>query len=645
MFVVLITSIANAQNTTFDFMCVDPVDEAITAMYATEYPPTEFGSVLGDAAIIANQNATVPPLQKSRTDFISAFDNYGLVFTQFNQNANGYVAQYADSAIPDVQIPGGGTSLTNASFKSWVLAIAQTIWHYGHPNYDPLAGELQAIYDADTHPTELGPKTIAAATAAYNVNTNASGTGFLFELDDKSTSFISLITDDGTSTYVLLDDEDNIEANRTYSPNKGILAFGHSTGHNIELDEYKGLVFNIVEALWYAQHPGYVSAEEMARLAESRRVRLLEIEGLDLGGVTVEHDVNGNLEFGDKFDIYYTSQKSHSYSIYFASEGIFIENLTTNEYADLKADIITKRNNLIPTYQEEIAAWFAADTAPVGSAPEWLPYSLNIKANTLNNGTERFAFIVDGLLSAHGVTITRGGAGGTGATVTTFILSKGDGYDVTFDWGAYSTNGFNGSNASPELYRNLVFDVIKAGWKLVNETNNTKRSDWLDQDLDITGNNVELQTYGQPNYDWWIYFNVDGLRIPILSGGVSYDPMFYNKHTVNPHDTYMTEVEFQTLVTFVTYMRDNFDRLKGITGTYNRKVEIENLVDEYGAVIAHIIDNYDGSTHYTFRNNGNSNEYPVQSNWTHDAGTDLGDLSPDSWVKFYAKCRGIILGL
>ena len=93
-------------------------------------------------------------------------------------------------------------------------------------------------------------------------------------------------------------------------------------------------------------------------------------------------------------------------------------------------------------------------------------------------------------------------------------------------------------------------------------------------------------------------------------------------------------------------MRDNYTRLKAINGTYNRKVEIENLVDEYGAVIAHIVDNFNGSTHYTFRNNGNSNEYPVQSNWTHtNAGTSLGQLTSDGWVKFYAKCRGIIIGL
>ena len=105
----------------------------------------------------------------------------------------------------------------------------------------------------------------------------------------------------------------------------------------------------------------------------------------------------------------------------------------------------------------------------------------------------------------------------------------------------------------------------------------------------------------------------------------------------------MTEAEFQKLVVFVTYMRDNYTRLKGITGTFGRNIEISNLTDEFGAGIS--VTNDGGSYHYTFSKNGNSNEYPVQSNWTHAAGTTLGDLNADSWVKFYAKCRGIILGL
>ena len=287
------------------------------------------------------------------------------------------------------------------------------------------------------------------------------------------------------------------------------------------------------------------------------------------------------------------------------------------------------------TYQEELAAWFA-DTvnAPTGAAPEWLPTALYAEADTKYFGTHRYEFIRNGLLSAHGVTITQAS--------TVFTLSSPNSeYDVTVDYELYSSGGFHKDAASPELYRNLVFDIIKAGWKLVNNTHNTKRSDWLDQDLDTDDVDVILVTYAD---DWWIYFNNTG--VPILSGGRPLDPMFHNKFTLNPHDTYMTEAEFQKLVVFVTYMRDNYTRLKAINGTYNRKVEIENLVDEYGAVIAHIIDNFNGSTHYTFRNNGNSNEYPVQSNWTHaNAGTSLGQLTSDGWVKFYAKCRGIILGL
>ena len=410
--------------------------------------------------------------------------------------------------------------------------------------------------------------------------------------------------------------------------------------------EFSDFTFKVILAIWYLEHPDYISPEELAALI-AERTETVKTLGNGYVDVRVSLDtVEGNI-----IGISDTDGEQYIYvQLYDLSNQtgfVGLEDLQEGEFTLLKNAITAKVNELTPTVAKELAAWFA-DTvnAPTGAAPDYLPTALYAHANTLINGTERFSFIADGLLSAHGVTITRGGAGQTGSTVTTFILSKGDGYDVTINWGAYSHDGFNGnSKASPELYRNLVFDVIKVGWKLVNETNNTKRSDWLDQDLDITGNNVELQTYGHPNFDWWIYFNVDGLRIPILSGGIASDPMFYNKHTINPHDTYMTEVEFQTLVTFVTYMRDNFDRLKAVTGEFNRNLEVINMADDLGASYSYTTQN--GETHWKFTNKstGNFNELRVQSNWTHAAGTDLGDLNPDSFVKFYAKCRGIILGL
>ena len=633
MLVVLITGIANAQDT-FNFRCIPAEELAIAAMYAAEYSPSSLDESINSAANIAN-DYSVETQNKSRRDFISLFDNYGLVFTQFNQNANGYVVQYADSAIPDILIPGGGTSLTNATMQAWALAIAQTIWLYGHPNYDPLGGELQALYDAATPPTELGPEAIAAATAAYNVDTNAAITNFIFDLDDKSTSRVSRVNSSNAATYVVLDDNEDIEANRIYSPNKVLMVAG-----GIELDEYKGIVFNVVEALYYAQHPEVVAAELRAE-------RIADLDALDKDGVNVEvaNDALSTLVYPgtDKSAGFYFLVENHG------NGNGKIEDLDeTTAYADYKAAIITKRDELIiantPTVAKELAAWFAdTDNAPTGAAPEWLPTALYAHANTLTSGTHRLDYISNGLLSAHGVTITRGGLGQTGATNTTFILSKGEGYDVIFDWGAYSSNGFNGNNnASPELYRNLVFDVIVAGWKLINNTHNTKRSDWLDQDLDTTDVDVILVTYAD---DWWIYFN--NTDTPILSGGRPLDPMYHNKFTLNPHDAHMTEAEFQRLVIFVTYMRDNYARLKQIdSSSLNRHAAISDMVEiEFGATISNWVQNPNGTYHYTFEKNGNSNMYPLQSNWTHPEWVKLSDLSADNWVKFYAKARGILIGL
>ena len=641
MFVMLLGSIANAQ--TFDFGCeTGTIESDLSAIYADGTTPP----VLTD--LINNTSDTVAASTDSSDFFKSLGADSGYTVASFSADEIGFYFRIDAIDTPKIYSEVENIN-TPAGHRAFTLQIVKHIWDLLHPNYDynaaAFASELEAIYGADAPPTELGPAALVAATAAWNVDTNASLTGFLFELDDESTSGVSHVNSAGAATYALLDGNSDTEANRTYTPNKVLMVVG--TNNDIELSEYTGFVFNIVEALWHAQHPNYVDPAIAAAL-RAERTETVKMLGNGYVDVRVSLDtVEGNI-----IGISDTDGEQYIYvQLYDLSNQtgfVGLEDLQEGEFTLLKNAITAKVNELTPTVAKEIAAWFA-DTvnAPTGAAPDYLPTALYAKANTLTNGTERFNFIRNELLSAHGVTITNGGAGGTGATVTTFILSKGDGYDLTFDWGAYSENGFNGnSKASPELYRNLVFDVIKAGWKLVNETNNTKRSDWLDQDLDITGNNVELITYGGPNFDWWIYFNVDGLQIPILSGGVNGDPMYYNKHTVNPHDTYMTEVEFQRLVVFVTYMRDNFDRLKGITGKVNRDNEIRNMVvNEFGAVVSSFVSDFDGTYRYQFRRNNVENQYPIQSNWTHPAGTGLGDLTPDQWVKFYAKARGILIGL
>ena len=688
-----------------NYVAPTPFEIELAAVYDAPSPPTSLGSVVNGAALAVEFGiAGIAP----RTNFIKSLAHFGVSVTSVHDSSGkpSEASLSNGSIVPNIGTNDNMNDMSPAQFAVFTFEVVKAFWHIGNPNYvdiNTVEGALIALYNADTHPTELGTVINDAAGVAYdNRSDNASDPrlAFISKLDKFGVVFEGFDNKNDGNRYVTFVD-DTIDP--IQSPVDGI---------NVTTAQFQEWMLNIARNIWLYGHQDYIYEQrEIDRIAEilaidtvagisinyeaptftisngdkdnisqvdisyailnayydtdflAKKVEVQTAYGVQSTNLATRTSrssalINGNKtgyvsiaanyddSRGDLFNISYGGTTLHEYADTHAGGYIRLENLTNDQYSALDAAITVKVVELTPTVAKELAAWFAdTDTAPVGSAPEWLPTALYAKANTLSNGTERFALITDGLLSAYGVTITRGGAGGTGATVTTFILSKGDGYDVTFDWGAYSANGFNGSNASPELYRNLVFDVILAGWKLVNETNNTKRSDMLDQDLDITGNDVELITYGQPNYDWWIYFNVDGLQIPILSGGIASDPMYYNKYTVNPHDTYMTEVEFQRLVVFVTFMRDNFTNLKAITGVQNRSIEIQQMANDFGTH-ATISVQSDGSHHVTFaKNNGDTHLYPVQSNWTHAAGTGLEDLNPDSWVKFYAKCRGIALGI
>ena len=618
MLVVLITSITNAQDT-FNFKCISAEELAIAAIYEATSPPTGFSDALSSASVIANSNSG-HTYNESRRDFISLFDNYGLIFDNIILDGTNFVADYDNTSFSNIPFPtGNGTVDTNAGWNAWMLDIAQAIWHYGHPNYVAptlFEEELTAIYGASTPPTELGTIINDAALAVeYGIAGNTPRKNFMKSLAYFNVTVSNIFDSNSGPSEAHL-------SNGNVVPNIGT----NANTSSMNPAQFAVFAFEVVKRFWSIGHPTY-AAEKL------RADRISDLEGLDKDGVLV---IKTESTF-DQFTVLITGTGNdvHFWAGNYGADKF--EDLTPDQYTTYKNAIIAKRDEFIvantPTVAKELDA-FATGDKPTGSAPEWLPTALYASANTNTNGTKRTAFLVS--LSGHGVTITH--ILNDGSATTHFRVSTGDGYDYIISWAPYGPNGWNQMTA--ESFRRLAFDVIVLKWKKIHETHNTERSDILDQDLDTTDVDVILVTYAD---DWWIYFNNTG--VPVLSGGRPLDPMFHNKFTLNPHDTYMTESEFQKLVVFVTYMRDNYTRLKAINGTYNRKIEIENLVDEYGAVIANIVDNFDGSTHYTFRNNGNSNEYPVQSNWTHAAGTTLGQLNTDSWVKFYAKCRGIILGL
>ena len=117
-----------------NYVDINTVEGAIIAMYNAANPPTSFVDVIGDAAITANQNSGTTT-NKSRTDFMTLFDKYGLVFTGFGTANGANTAEYANNTdFPSVAIPNGN-DVSDTNFKAWALEVAKAIWLYGHPNY------------------------------------------------------------------------------------------------------------------------------------------------------------------------------------------------------------------------------------------------------------------------------------------------------------------------------------------------------------------------------------------------------------------------------------------------------------------------------------------------------------------------------
>ena len=261
MFVVLITSIANAQNTTFDFMCVDPIDEAITALYEANTPPTEFDSVIGDAAITANQN--VGTNNKSRTDFMSLFDKYGLVFTGFGTANGAHTAEYANNTdFPSVAIPNGN-DVSDPNFKAWALEVAKAIWLYGHDDYDADAvaftNALEAIYASDIYPTELGTIINDAALAVeFGIAGNTPRKNFMESLAYFNVTVSNIFDSNSGPSEAHL-------SNGNVVPNIGT----NANTSSMNPAQFAVFAFEVVKRFWSIGHPeAAIAAKRAERIAE-----------------------------------------------------------------------------------------------------------------------------------------------------------------------------------------------------------------------------------------------------------------------------------------------------------------------------------------------------------------------------------------
>ena len=306
-----------------------------------------------------------------------------------------------------------------------------------------------------------------------------------------------------------------------------------------------------------------------------------------------------------------------------------LENLeSTSEYSALDTAIAAKATELQnEIFEVAFQAFYDLDTLPA-TLPSVIDAAAQAVSTIGSSGLPRKDFMK--LLGKFGVTINN----------VIDVSSNDKSYvELSSNVNVYAlVNGFT-YQLDPSDFSDWVFEVMKEVWDH-GHTTNEQRGGIINGAFDTDTLDVKITTFNEPpNYDWWVYFN----DIAILSGGISADPMYNNEYTANIHVENMTEDVYQRLLVFIEYMIDNQARLKLITGYENRKQEIQDLTTEFGASVIVSISSIN-ENHFTFSKN-NESSLAVQSNWTHVAGTTLEQLSADNWVKFYAKCRGILIGL
>ncbi len=418
------------------------LEEEIAAMYDAATPPTSFVDTIGDAAILANQNATVPPLQQSRIDFISLFDKYGLVFTGFD----GFTAEYANNSdFPSVALPGGN-NLTDTSFKAWALAIAEAIWHYGHPNYVDYAA--------------LRAERIAEIKVLDDASVNVTIANFIHP------------TDGDTFEISIADDTFLLPQFSTTDYESGVLGFAY-LGDN-EWDTMKSDISDKITEI-----------DDDISLRNDRRAVLIQNSNDDVTvGTRYDGTPLGDADpgRGDLFEIFNASLTEYAYVNDFdldaTGDYTRLEDLTDAEYNSLNDAIIAKVEELDPANTVANYGFIPADYA---NAP----------------ATAKRDYLVNWGNTNRVLAITSFVAGG-GANINPFVQFKYGQYPKQFEESV--SNG--ASYADWKIFVDRVKYLLAAG----DDSDELKAA----RETEVAGLSsgiVDIELGSPGNNDWDIQFN------------------------------------------------------------------------------------------------------------------------------------------
>ena len=243
-----------------DYIVPGSVEDKIAMMYEANTPPTEFDSVINDAAADAYLNNN-----DIRKAFASKFDKYDLTFDTFEQRTdNKHYAVYTGDDIPGIVLPGDGSTFNEANFKLWMLEIAKAVWLHGHPLYDAdavaFSNALEAIYASDVYPTELGTIINDAALAVdYNGNAGtAPRVNFMKSLAYFNVTVSNVFDSNSKPSEAHL-------SNSNVVPNIGT----NSNLNNMNPAQFAVFALEVVKRFWSIGHPeAAVAAKRAERIAE-----------------------------------------------------------------------------------------------------------------------------------------------------------------------------------------------------------------------------------------------------------------------------------------------------------------------------------------------------------------------------------------
>ena len=470
MFVVLITSIANAQ--TFDFDCgaEGTLQYELNKIFASSTAPSDD---INDYPGIKNNTFNIGNVDAKKAR-VAALDGDGYS-TQFHQATSGthYFSdnqgnEFAmDVYDSDTANAGSLTRLHGDDWSRLYLAMVTAKWYLLNPDVshpDSVEGKIAAMYDASAPPTSLDNVINDAAGNAYN-GSNADRASFIFKFDNYDLTFTG-ITDNGSS-YV---------ANYANNDIPAVAAPGGNTNFNEA--NFKLWMLEIAKAVWHKGHPEYIDYSAI------RTARIAQIAVLDDASVNVVITEVQVENYGEAFRISVLGDPNivDDFPTGIFETGVTLfERLGDTEWAEMKLRISNRINEIDANVNKRnaritILVGNSSTNVIVGARFD------NVRGDLLevDNGTTKiqiYANDYDLPLVVDGYTRLEHLTDGEYSTLNDAIITQVDDLDPANAIYGFSRSEFAAASNQQKIDKaheiakaNDDFDAVSVGLKILNST-------------------------------------------------------------------------------------------------------------------------------------------------------------------------------